>query len=122
MHGVPADLPALRDFHGAVLSAADDLDNIVYFRFVHPNVEGEVEVGVEGLWRLRSVGGDILAEGSPTIDSHEHLLPVGVAVTSSGTRPPDTAFLSFSDGRVLEFVDDSAEFESFCIPHADVYI
>ena len=44
MYGVPPDLPALRDFHGSVLVAADDLDNIVYFRFAYPGTEDEIEI------------------------------------------------------------------------------
>jgi hypothetical protein len=122
MNGVPSDLPALRDFHGSVLVAVDDLENIVYFRFAHPQTDGEIEIGVEGAWRLRSPGGEIVAQGTPSVADQASLLPLEATVTASGTQPPDTAFLRFSTGHVLDFVDNSAQYESFCIPHADVYI
>jgi hypothetical protein len=122
MHGVPSDLPALRDFHGSRLVAADDLENIVYFRFAYPETEGEIEVGVEGAWRLRGPSGEIVAEGSPSLAAHSDLLPLNAIVAASGTRPPDVAFLSFATGHALEFIDNSTEYESFCIPHAKVYI
>jgi hypothetical protein len=104
MYGVPSDLPALRDFHGAVLVAADDLENIVYFRFAYAGADGEIEIGVEGAWRLLGPAGEIIAEGAPSLAEQVSLLPIGASVAASGTRPPDTAFLTFATGHILEFV------------------
>jgi hypothetical protein len=122
MYGVPQDLPALRDFHGRSLAGVDDRDNIVYFRFRHPDAPGELVVGVEGTWRLRGADGSVIAEGSPSIGPQRHLLPLEQSVQTSRTRPPDSACLLFVNGQTLEFIDDSAEHECFSIPHAAVYI
>lgn len=122
MHGVPSDLPALRDFHGSALVATDDLENIVYFRFAFSGSDRGIEIGVEGAWCLRGPDGGVIAEGNPSLAEHVGMFPLNEVVASSGTRPPDVAFLSFATGHVLELIDDSTEYESFCIPHAEVYI
>ena len=122
MHGVPRTLTGLADFNGARFVEMRDLENIVYFRFAHDGSSRIFEIGVEGEWQLRTKDNSVVATGSPRTQSQELRELAGVAVAATETRPPKSVCLSFTDGRVLEIFDSSDQYESFCIPHANVYI
>jgi hypothetical protein len=123
MYGVPEELPALRDFEKSVLEAVSDLDNIVYFRFAYPGVDGGIEIGVESEFTLRDSSGKVVFQGRPSFASQPFPKPpLGGTVVSTATRPPSAIELRFETGHTLEIVDNSDKYESFCFPHADVYI
>ena len=117
MHGVGKTLPGLSDFVGLRLLAIDDLDNIVYFRFSERR-----DIGVESKWVIRDPADAIIAFGRPRPNLTMSGPPLGAVVARVETQPPKTIVLYFESGNVLIIVDDSDQYESFCIPHANVYI
>ena len=121
MHGVGKFLPGLSDFVGLTLAAVDDLDNIVYFRF-SPIARGEREIGVESEWVVRDADGALVVRGHPRPNTSMTEPPLGSVVVFAGTQPPKAIVLRFESGHTIEIFDNSEQYESFCIPHAGVYI
>jgi hypothetical protein len=122
MYGVPENLKALRDFEGLRLVAVDDLENIVYFRFSHEPSTGELEIGVESTWELRAFSGEVVAKGAPGFEPGVFGSLLQSSVVRTETRPPQSIVLQFASGHTLEIFDNSDQYESFSIPHGNVYI
>jgi hypothetical protein len=122
MHGVPNELKALCDFVGTRLAVVDDLENIVYFRFASGQGAPQFDIGVEGAWELRARTGEVVAEGTPNLKD-QTLAPVFQStVIAAETRAPRSIAILFASGHTLEIFDSSLQYESFSIPHRNVYI
>ncbi len=122
MHGVPTQLTGLSDFEGAHLVEVADLENIVTFRFAREASIVSLEIGVEGEWKLTDSLGQIVARGTPSITPGA-VAPILLSkVVFTETRPPTSVALRFGSGHTLEIFDSSDRYESFSIPHRNVYI
>ena len=117
MHRVGETVTGLSDFVGLKLSAVDDLENIVYFRFAQGR-----DIGVESTWVIRDATDATIAHGRPRPNCRISGPPLGAVVLGVETQPPRRVVLHFEAGYTLTIVDDSDRYESFCIPHANVYI
>lgn len=121
MHGVGDSVPGLADFVGRQLLAVDDLENITYFRFSDAS-EDQLQIGVESEWSIRDGSGAIIASGQPRPNNPLADPPLGSVVVAAQPMPPRAIALWFASGHMLEIIDNSDQYESFCIPHTNVYI
>lgn len=121
MYGVGHSLSGLSDFVGLRLCAVDDLENIVYFRFVNANGR-QLEIGVEGEWIIRDPSQAVIARGTPRPNEPVPKPPIGSVVIIAKTQPPSAIVLRFESEYSIQIIDNSDQHESFCIPHANVYI
>lgn len=121
MHGVSELLPGLSDFVGSRLHAVDDVENVVYFRFSGTD-QGRLEIGVESQWTVRDASGAVVASGQPRPNAEIPSPPVGSLVVAAETRPPSAVLFRLLSGHTLWIFDTSDQLESFCIPHAGVYV
>lgn len=121
MHGVAKHLAGLRDFVGLTLLSIDDREYIVYFRFGNGK-RRPLEIGVEGGWHVRDAAGNVVVRGSPRPGSRVGAPPLGTVVVDVETVPPRAIRLRLDCGQTLQIDDDSDSYESFSIPHANVYI
>ena len=117
MHRVGETVSGLPDFVGLKLLAVDDLENIVYFRF-----SGGRDIGVESTWVISDAADATVARGQPRPNIRISGLPLGAVVLRVETQPPERVVLHFEAGYTLTIVVDSDQYESFCIPHANVYM
>ena len=121
MYGVGRTLAGLSDFVGGRLETVDDLGNIVYFRFVGTG-ESQLAIGVESDWVIQDASGAVVTSGQPRPTGRTPSPPVGTCVVAAETRPPNAIELRFLSGHTLCVIDNSDQYESFCIPHANVYV
>ena len=121
MHGVGEKLPGLSDFVGCELVAVDDLESIVYFRF-SAAAQVELDIGVENEWVMHDASGAVVASGGPRPHTPVSGAPLGSVVIVAETRSPKAIVLRFESGHTVEILDNADQYESFCIPHANVYI
>jgi hypothetical protein len=121
MHGVGNTLAGLSDFVGCRFHAVDDLENIVYFRFVDA-AERQLTIGVESGWVVRDASGAVVMSGKPRPDGVITAPPLGALVVAAETKPPNAVVLHLLSGHMICIIGNSDRYESFCIPHAGVYI
>lgn len=121
MRGVGDTLAGLSDFVGYRLCAVDDLENIVYFRFSDP-AERQLTIGVESEWVIEDALGAVILSGQPHTSRVMASPPLGSLVVATETQPPRAILLRFHSGQSLRITDNSDRYESFCIPHASVYV
>ena len=129
MHGIDADFP-VELFAGARVKDIRPLTGIFYFDFVrdptvpHPTWPSEFELGIERTWHLRSASSEHIgsAAGSEG-DAVEAAAGLkGKTVRELTILSPRAILLKFDSGEEVEVLDDSDEYESFCIPELYIYI
>jgi hypothetical protein len=129
VHGIGADFP-IEVFVGARLMGIRPLTGIIYFDFernvsaTHPEWPAAFGLGVESTWRLyaNDEGPFVSADGDDGIAVAAAHQLTGEVVRDATVLSWRAFQLRFAGGARLEVLDDSDEYETFCIPELFIYI
>ncbi len=129
MHGLQPDFP-VSIFNGARLSAVRPLTGIFYFDFVRNVAPADsgwpatFSLGVENTWRLHSDHGGVVASATGSEGPAVNVIGefVGQQVTAANVVSERSFTFTFESGVQVEILDDSDEYETFCIPELAIYI
>jgi hypothetical protein len=118
MYGV-TDSFDLSLFVGTTLEQIALGSHQIVFRF-----DPQGSIASEGRWVLLDRNGEIVDESTEPAgrDAYRVHKCLGLRVVGANVEPPTAITLTFEDGFVLRFLDDSKQYESFHIEPGGVHV